>query len=155
MQRSHGLYPQVSNTNYDFPQIAPNLYLNYSAESEADVTNWLLEQFRRHYDDNKAPITFNINSAWFALNEVHEGGFVAFLDALQEFDDVFVVSHKTVQDWSLNPVPLSQFSAPTYDRSASCNPQVCELLKGDEYRYMKSCVTCPEVYPWLGNPLGD
>lgn len=41
-------------------------------------------------------------------------------------------------------------------REPNCHPKLCQLRKEatDEERWMTSCATCPEVYPWLGNPLG-
>ena len=41
-------------------------------------------------------------------------------------------------------------------REPTCHAQLCQLKKevtGEE-RWMTSCANCPEVYPWLGNPLG-
>lgn len=41
-------------------------------------------------------------------------------------------------------------------REPTCHPKLCQLRKEttNEERWMTSCATCPEVYPWLGNPLG-
>lgn len=41
-------------------------------------------------------------------------------------------------------------------RQPTCTPKLCQLRKEatNEERWMTSCVVCPDVYPWLGNPLG-
>lgn len=41
-------------------------------------------------------------------------------------------------------------------RTPDCTPKLCQLRKEstNEERWMTSCAVCPEVYPWLGNPLG-
>lgn len=41
-------------------------------------------------------------------------------------------------------------------RTPTCEPRLCQLIRQDvnEERWMKSCPICPDVYPWVGNPLG-
>lgn len=41
-------------------------------------------------------------------------------------------------------------------RESTCHPKLCQVMKesSKEERWMTSCASCPEVYPWLGNPLG-
>ena len=59
-----------------------------------------------------------------------------------------------------NPKPLSEvgnfFDCPALTQT-SCSNYSC-YFEGDASpvgpRNMNSCVTCPDVYPWTGNPLG-
>nr|XP_022917099.1 uncharacterized protein LOC111426689 [Onthophagus taurus] len=125
------------------------------AESPEDVKNWLMEQFQRHYTYQRAPITLNIDANFFEVGEHNYKGFKLFLTELEKYEDVYMVSHKEVQDWNANPVPFNRYSRPPPNDSASCSPIMCELQKGDEIRYMRSCTVCPAVYPWVGNPLGE
>lgn len=126
----------------------------HSSGTADEVQEWLQEQFDRVYNDNKAPITIVINSGWFSTSEDNLAGLTAFLDELANQDDVFLVSHSQVIEWMKNPVSASSFATDVYDRSESCLATTCTLMKEEEYRYMKSCVSCPSSYPWLGNPLG-
>lgn len=96
-----------------------------------------------------------INSAWFQNVENSEEAYGIFLDYLGNKEGVFIVSHSEVQRWMLNPVGLSEYATNHEMRSAECNPVTCELSFGQQMRYMRSCVPCPAVFPWLGNPAGD
>lgn len=62
-------------------------------------------------------------------------------------------------EYAKNPKPLDKIkeSWPKCNspKQTTCTPNLCRLMKGKEERYMTSCVEiCPEVYPWVGNPLG-
>lgn len=106
------------------------------------------------YQDNRAPLVITVTSAWFAMGEGNFAGLVDFLDSLQSYNDVFLVSNHQVVDWMKNPVPASEYSSEVEFRSQSCTARTCTLMKEDEFRYMRSCVVCPQSYPWIGNPLG-
>jgi hypothetical protein len=98
-----------------------------------------------------------VPSGWFrAVNNSYEG-FEKFLDELGGRSDVFLVSQQQVIEWMKNPVPASQFKTDVYERTAECDSPVnCALENSDgNIRYMKSCIPCPEAYPWLGNPTGE
>lgn len=114
-----------------------------------------MEQFNRVYEDNRAPMTIVLNSGWFTASANNIDGLHLFLDELENYNDVFLVSHRQVVDWMKNPVAVSSFATEVYNREESCTARTCALLKDDEIRYMKSCVACPSIYPWLGNPLGN
>lgn len=69
---------------------------------------------------------------------------------------MFLVSESDVIEWMKNPVKASEYKPNTSQKSASCSARTCVLdFSETEIRYMKSCVACPAVYPWLGNPLGQ
>lgn len=78
-----------------------------------------------------------------------------FLDYLATLKDVFVVNERQVMDWMKKPVTADKYKSCVTRNKAPCKPVTCKLLKGNEERYMKSCVACPKSYPWLGNPEGN
>jgi hypothetical protein len=123
--------------------------------SADDISTWLLQQVDRN-GTNKAPLTLMVPSSWFRFVNNSFEGFEKFLDELGGRSDVFLVSQQQVIEWMKNPVPVGQFKTDVYDRTADCNAINCPLINANnEIRYMKSCVNCPEVYPWLGNPTGQ
>ncbi|XP_071446328.1 chitin deacetylase 7-like [Hetaerina americana] len=83
-----------------------------------------------------------------------------FLDYLATLPDVYIVSVSQMLEWVKSPTPIS-----TLKELWKCweipeenckKPRNCELIRQDngETRYMSSCVTCPDVYPWLNNTSG-
>ncbi|KAJ8928579.1 hypothetical protein NQ314_018865 [Rhamnusium bicolor] len=105
---------------------------------------------------SRVPLTLLVNSYWFDFIENSLEGFTKFLDKLIEYKDVFLVTQQQILDWVKNPTPLSQFRTEIPERTANCNPFSCKLkMQDDQIRYMKSCIPCPAVYPWLGNPDGN
>ena len=88
-------------------------------------------------------------------------GFAKFLDTVGTMDDVFLVNLKQVVDWAKNPVPLSEFKTAVTTPETECHRNTCKLrTAAGEVRYLTLCVRdggryCPDVYPWLGNPLGE
>lgn len=59
-------------------------------------------------------------------------------------------------EWRKNPVNSTEYKTTVTQKNAPCSPRTCTLdFSETEVRYMKSCVSCPAVYPWLGNPLGQ
>jgi hypothetical protein len=104
----------------------------------------LLQQVDR-VGTSKAPLTLMVPSSWFRVVNNSFEGFEKFLDELGGRSDVFLVSQQ--QD---------QFKTDVYDRTADCNAINCPLINtNNEIRYMKSCISCPEVYPRLENPTGQ
>nr|AWX65388.1 chitin deacetylase 6 [Leptinotarsa decemlineata] len=119
------------------------------------IADWLTNEVDIIRNNTKLPMTLIVNSNWFDFIANSYAGFEKFLNRLQEKKDVFLVSQKQVLDWMKNPVTLSEFKTESPSNSASCHPVRCTLDKDGETRYMDSCVACPKVYPWLGNPDGD
>ncbi|RZB40330.1 chitin deacetylase, partial [Asbolus verrucosus] len=119
-----------------------------------EIAAWLLSQVERVRNSNRAPMTLMLSSAYFRSVDNSVEGFQKFLDGLGS--DVFLVSVKEIIEWVKNPVTVDLFKTATPERTANCNnPTNCLLTNADgNVRYMVSCVQCPEVYPWLGNPLG-
>ncbi|KAI4465999.1 chitin deacetylase-like 9 isoform a [Holotrichia oblita] len=117
----------------------------------AQIADWLMREFNAVYEDNRAPLNLVISSAWFMGTANTFEGLTMFLDNLQAMNDVYIVSNRKAVEWMKNP---SGFTSDTGDNNTPCTARSCALPKDDETRYMVSCVACPSVFPWLGNPLG-
>ncbi|XP_018576454.1 uncharacterized protein LOC108914997 [Anoplophora glabripennis] len=121
-----------------------------------EISDWLLDEINQIRDSTRAPLTLLINSNWFSLTENSYDGFTRFLDTLETYSDVFLVSQKQVLDWMKNPVQVSEYKTGFAEGTAQCMAYTCNLHKSDgAVRYMKSCIRCPESYPWLDNPEGN
>lgn len=128
----------------------------------AEALSFLKENFNRHYTTNKAPFGLYMNAnAWFLKGAHLFDAYDQFLQYLQTLNDVYVVSMSQALKWMKNPVPLDQMSTvlscPALNPS-TCTPRNCfydgTSSPGGLERFMKSCVSCPNNFPWVGNPLG-
>lgn len=100
-------------------------------------------------------MTLLLNSAWLRTENTLEA-FQEFLDHLATLKDVFIVSQNHVIEWMKNPLVSSEYKVNVAARNAECKIQNCQLEKPSEgTRYMNSCVSCPDVFPWLNNPEGN
>ncbi|EFA03998.1 chitin deacetylase 8 precursor [Tribolium castaneum] len=125
--------------------------------SADEIADWLFDQVKLYRDNNRAPMTLRLDSYWFLFTENSYEGFTKFLDKIAQESDVFLVSVQDILEWIKNPVGYKDYKTPVHDdRTADCLSVNCKLKNiNNEDRYMKSCVPCPEVYPWKGNPLGQ
>jgi hypothetical protein len=122
----------------------------------AQISNWLIEKHNSIRSGTRAPINLLINTAWFQLEKDSFEGIKLFLNYLTSQKDTFVVSHAQLISWAKNPKPLGEYKPVISQPFRECSPRICPLPFGDdEIRYMKSCVPCPNVYPWLKNPEGN
>ena len=89
---------------------------------------------------------------------------MAFLDWLQEKDDIYIVSVDKMLKWVRNPTPLSEIDGFTdwqcpAKSQPSCsydaiNKNTC-IYPGQPERVLSTCVSdCPPLWPDLGNVLG-
>jgi len=134
--------------------------------NQAEAYNYLRDNFLRHYTTSKAPYGVYLQAnAWFQTTTYNFAAYLQFLDYLGTLDDVYIVSLGKVVDWMRNPVPLSQLpNSPTfqcpYMPPSICIPRNCYYdanttpVDVNADRVMMSCTTCPDLYPWTGNPLG-
>ncbi|XP_055346631.1 uncharacterized protein LOC129594093 isoform X2 [Paramacrobiotus metropolitanus] len=125
-----------------------------------EVYQLLMNNFKRHYETNRAPFGMYYHSAWF-IHNYHMEGFKKFLDTVLSMPDVWVVSASQVIQWIQNPTPLSvinQFepwSCNNLNRPSHCNkPNVCPTFFRGGMRYIRTCEACPESYPWIKNTHG-
>ncbi|KAG6795950.1 hypothetical protein HZU73_08589 [Apis mellifera caucasica] len=120
------------------------------------VYKMLIKNFERHYTTNRAPFGLFYHAAWFTQPH-HKEGFISFLDTIVAMDDVWIVTNWQAIQWVRNPTPLpllhtfEPFGCNYPDRPKKCNnPKVCNLWHKSGVRYMKTCQTCPDIYPWTG-----
>ncbi|XP_034186055.1 chitin deacetylase-like 5 isoform X1 [Osmia lignaria lignaria] len=120
------------------------------------VYKMLIKNFERHYTTNRAPFGLFYHAAWFTQPH-HKEGFISFLDTIVAMDDVWIVTNWQAIQWVRNPTPLAllhtfePFGCNYQDRPKKCNnPKVCNLWHKSGVRYMKTCQSCPDIYPWTG-----
>jgi len=130
-----------------------------------EVFEWLIEDFERYYNQNKAPYLMAYHTSWFQQEHLVKG-LNLFMDYLQELPDVWFVTHTQALLWLTAPKKTSELNNfqpwDCKDRivpSKPCNlPASCPLpfTEGNftDTRYMSTCFSCPNVYPWLGDAKG-
>ncbi|KAB7507924.1 hypothetical protein Anas_02730 [Armadillidium nasatum] len=130
------------------------------------VYKMLIKNFERHYTTNRSPFGLFYHAAWFTTPH-HKEGFIAFLDTIAAMDDVWLVTNWQALQWVRDPTPLSTvksfapFQCDYPERPPRCTtPKVCNVWHKGSVRYMKTCQSCPESYPWTGStgvpsPLND
>ncbi|KAJ8961139.1 hypothetical protein NQ318_008819 [Aromia moschata] len=120
-----------------------------------EIAEWLVGEVEAIRQSTRVPITLLVDSSWFQVVVNSWQGFNKALNTLATYNDVYFVSQKQVVDYMKNPVPLAEFRTDVENRNAACNAVTCMLNKETDIRYMTSCIPCPIVYPWLGNPDGN
>lgn len=123
--------------------------------TEDEIANWLQTEFEKHLNKGRQPFNLLINAVWFLSVENSYQGLTKFLDHLATLDGVYVVSNKQLLDWMRNPQPIENYSPVASEQAADCNKSLCPLDFQGETRYMGACAACPDIYPWVGNPLGQ
>ncbi|KAF2900101.1 hypothetical protein ILUMI_06082 [Ignelater luminosus] len=120
------------------------------------LLKFMIRNFENHYLDNRSPFGFYVHAAWFGRHENYFKAYLKFIEYLQGLKDVYLVSVQRALQWVQNPSKLSNLKNSWPNCQArheyTCNKRVCELRKGEEYRYMTICGTeedCPEEYPWV------
>ncbi|CAH2098303.1 unnamed protein product [Euphydryas editha] len=133
----------------------------YSPTDEEGWFKFLLDNFERHYHNNRAPFILSMHASIFTVHISMQRAFTRFLDTINNLNDVFMVNANEVIDWVQNPVPINEYaqqscrsSPPAVCRASSCGPLRITDDHPMEY-YMRVCNRCPRHYPWLDNPLGD
>ncbi|XP_030388321.1 uncharacterized protein LOC115634611 [Scaptodrosophila lebanonensis] len=129
----------------------------YPPEDNVDVLfEWMLENFNRHYKGNRAPFGIYLHAAWFARGANHFAALKKFLNHLTTMPDVYLTSISRMLEYVRNPSLGKPFKSCEEKPKSTCEPFSCNVqkLSTGEERYMSVCDKCPEVYPWLGNPLG-
>jgi hypothetical protein len=124
-----------------------------------------MENFRRHYNTNRAPLGLYFHTLWFKQAK-NRRAFRKFLDKMVKQQDVYIVSNWEVIQWMQNPTPASQMESfqawnkcevPIPLEKQACNiPRVCKLFSRElrRERYLYTCKECPQTYPWIKNEFG-
>lgn len=129
------------------------------------------ENFNRHYNSNRAPFMLSLSSTWFTGLYAQERveAMEGFLDELSLMDDVWLLTVSEMISWIRDPGKLEMMmrnvtSPWACDRT---RPQPCadeeinlcdygtSHLKGDKFKFVRTCSKCPRKYPWVGNPSGS
>nr|QRN76671.1 silk gland uncharacterized conserved 2 [Tineola bisselliella] len=136
----------------------------FSPPDQDDEDAWfrfIVRNFERHYLGNRAPFGFFIHEWYLTVYPKVERALERFMDMINNMHDVFMVNSHEVIDWVKNPVPINEYRQQQCNTVVPrpCSSENCGPLKSDhdnqEY-WMAICGdTCPRVYPWLGNPLGE
>jgi len=131
------------------------------------VLEWLQEDFRRHYNHNRAPYMMPFHTTWFQSADL-EKGLLKFLDWVRGQPNIWFVTATQSLLWITEPRPAEQLN--TFEPwdckkrvvpSQPCNlPNKCQLnfkVRGQPTatRYMTTCAECPDQYPWIGDFNGD
>ncbi|XP_044761197.1 chitin deacetylase 8 [Coccinella septempunctata] len=125
----------------------------------ANVTDWIIENFNRNYNNNKAPFGFYVHATWLSTNKEHVQAYKNFVDYLQTLPDVYIVGIHRALEWIKNPVPIGSAdwpACPTVKKS-KCEDKLCTYKKDDGSEIiMHICadIACPNNYPTPDNPLG-
>lgn len=146
-----------------------------SGNSPEQVYEMLMKNFLRAYNGNtRAPIGFYMHAAWFFGVPWHYDGYKMFIAEITDhskYDDVWIVPVREGFKYLQNPMRNSDLIDNQYP-PFNCEPgnfpaSNCPSPKNCRYANvttedfflteinMKICGTCPDQYPWLGNPLGE
>ncbi|PRD29192.1 UNVERIFIED_CONTAM: hypothetical protein NCL1_30147 [Trichonephila clavipes] len=136
----------------------------FQENDDESVEQFLKDNFKRHYNVNRAPLGLYFHVNWF--NDRNKTNVLLnFVDDIRtKHRDVWFVTMQELISWMRNPTKATNLNsfAPWVceKRENSCNiPKNCEVpLTMDGYtemRYMQTCAKCPVKYPWVGNFEGS
>lgn len=75
-------------------------------ESVLNISSYLLKNFQRYYNTNKAPFGIFIHSYWFDRNIKNLYALRSFLETLKYLGDTYIVSVSQALEWVKNPTSL-------------------------------------------------
>ena len=123
--------------------------------TKQDWLDFLWENFNSHYNTNRSPFNLYSHAAWFYISTARVEAMNEFLDEVLALGDVYVVTQSQMLHWVRNPVPSSTV--------ANFEPWKCPSRQAPRCDYQnptcntlqfKSCSSCPNTYPTIGNPEG-
>ncbi|XP_039957672.1 chitin deacetylase 7 [Bactrocera neohumeralis] len=130
----------------------------FPPKDEVDTLfEWMVDNFKRHYDGNRAPFGMYLHAAWFQRGRHYFEAFRKFLLYVNTLPDVYLTTASGVIHYMKHPTLGKPFPGCPKKPNTTCIKRNCGLRKMEsgETRYMNVCDTCPSVYPWLGNALGQ
>ncbi|EDW00680.1 GH21012 [Drosophila grimshawi] len=127
------------------------------ADNVDALFDWMLENFNRHYQGNRAPFGMYLHAAWFSRGRNYFAAFKKFMQHLTTYPDVYMTGVSHMLEYVKKPVLGKPFKECEKKPNSTCLPVNCNVQKVStgEVRYMSACDKCPTVYPWLNNPLGE
>lgn len=82
-----------------------------SNPSDSDgVYKMIMKNFERHYTTSRAPFGLFYHAAWFTQPH-HKEGFISFLDAINQMNDVFIITNWQALQWIRDPTPLNRINS--------------------------------------------
>ncbi|XP_072946451.1 chitin deacetylase 8-like [Epargyreus clarus] len=121
---------------------------------------FIMGNFERHYKGNRAPFGFYVHEWFITSTPAIRRAFTRFLDLLNNLHDVFMVNASEAIEFARNPVKIDEYKKKACRSRpfAPCPFKSCGPLTAEHTLmtyWMEVCTACPNVYPWLGNPLGN
>ncbi|XP_071102475.1 uncharacterized protein [Haliotis cracherodii] len=100
----------------DYTQRYPCTYADgcmFNPPTANDTFNFLWQNFKEHYDGNRAPFGVTLRQQWFShfIYKPNLAGLDRFIRTLVSMRDVYVVSIEQVLDWMKNPTPLGELGS--------------------------------------------
>lgn len=134
-------------------------------QSEDDWFNFFMNNFNKHYQENRAPFGVYSHSAWYYFGAQRASALNKFLDEIASKDDVYLITHSQLIEWMRTPTPLSKLKdfapwkcpqrpAPRCSyKSPTCSKMY--IVDGTQ-QYFHSCTApCPNCWPQYGDPYGN
>ncbi|CAJ0583111.1 unnamed protein product, partial [Mesorhabditis spiculigera] len=137
--------------------------------SENELVDMLMSNFERAHHSNKAPYILTLNADFLQLNNTDVGmkSFVRFMDEVSKNKDVYFVTLEQLVKWMQRPTTIAEAANSDalrcrrafsdLSRGNCSKPNKCMYrtpgLNSPEHQFL-TCAPCPDVYPWLENPVG-
>jgi hypothetical protein len=130
--------------------------------------NFLIHNFYRHFDQNRAPLNLAFHAAWLKNNPEFLDAFLYWIDGIQEAhpDEVYFTTMTQVIQWMQEPVEMKEAAtfgpwlekcAPEIKSSSPPKVHNCKLfteqLAGEFL--MPTSQRCPNFFPWIADPTGQ
>ncbi|KAI5634282.1 hypothetical protein NE865_13011 [Phthorimaea operculella] len=124
--------------------------------------DFIVSNFERHYNNERTPFGIYARDFFLTTYPAVQGAISSFLDKVSKMKDAFVVNTSEVIEWVKNPISVVDYRKKNCKLAAApCKVITCEYPNAAEnadndYHEMNLCSkSCPKVFPWLGNPLGQ
>jgi len=140
----------------------------FSSKPTADqVYKFLVNNFDRHYNTNRAPLGLFFHSAFLKNDPEVLDAFLFWIDeVIAKYNDVYFVTMTQVIQWMQDARNVNEMVnyEPWKDKCVVKGKPFCyggnncELntqdLPGETLR-LPTCMACPNNYPWLQDPTGE
>ncbi|UYV75894.1 Cda4 [Cordylochernes scorpioides] len=109
------------------------------------ILDFLVENFERHYYNNRAPFLLNFHISWLT-DPARTAALDKFIDrALGNYTDTVFVTLRQAVEWMRRPKSMYDTKWPCPRRTNSCTSAKTCLFhdRTGEVRFYKSCTDCP------------
>ncbi len=79
-------------------------------EDRDDALGYMWYNFNRFYRGNRAPFGIHLHATWFRRDDRYHEALDAFIDAILELKDVYLVTASQVLDWMKDPHTISEIN---------------------------------------------